>query len=117
MNQIEKGEQRQLWISRLSDMGDSELTQEEWCRRHNIPYSTFRYWARKLKQEADSKNQPANWLKVDLTDNAVASLRMPDTERFDRSMIRIKIGEFTVELQDGCDPQRIVEVLRILKAV
>ena len=31
--------------------------------------------------------------------------------------INIRYGEFTVELQNGCDPQRIFEVLRMLKAL
>jgi predicted transcriptional regulator len=55
MNQREKEEYRQLWIARLCELSDSGMTQEEWCRQHNIPYSTLRYWISKLKQERTVK--------------------------------------------------------------
>lgn len=118
MNQREKEDQRQLWISRLSDLGDSGMTQEEWCRHHSIPYSTFRYWASKLKQEADAEGQPANWLKVDMSaGNEIATVHIPETSKNTAGGINIRYGEFTVEFQSGCDPQRVFEVLRMLKAL
>ncbi len=67
MNQIEKEAQRQLWIARICDLEESDLTQEEWCRNHNIPYSTLRYWLSKLKKEAENEGRETNWLKVDMS--------------------------------------------------
>ena len=49
VNQREKEEMRQLWIARVCDLGESGLTQEKWCKSHNIAYSTLRYWLSKLK--------------------------------------------------------------------
>ena len=55
MNQREKEEQRQLWIARMCEMEESGLTQEEWCRSKEIPYSTMRYsmccsfWQKRFK--------------------------------------------------------------------
>jgi len=116
MNQNEKTDRRQLWISRMCDLEDSGMTQEEWCRSHNIAYSTFRYWISKLKKESESSK--TNWLKVDMTaGKEVASLRIPDIEKINTSCITIRIGDFTVELPSDADPQRAFEVLCMLKSV
>lgn len=116
MNQREKEEQRQLWIARICDLEESSLTQEEWCRSHNIPYRTFRYWMRKLKKEAEAENREANWLKVDMAvGNEIATVQIPESAKTNIGGINIRFGGFTVELQDRCDPQRVFEVLRMLK--
>lgn len=117
MNHREKEEQRQLWIARICDLEESGLTQEEWCRNHNIPYSTLRYWLSKLKKEVELESRETNWLKVDMsTSNEIATVRIPETSSTIGG-INIRFGEFTVELQSGCDPQRVFEVLRMLKAL
>ena len=117
MNQREKGELRQLWIARMCEFGESGLTQEEWCKSHNIAYSTFRYWLGKLKKDAAAESQQGNWLKVDMSaSNEIATIKLPELPK-SIGNINIRFGEFTVELQDSCDPQRVFEVLRMLKAL
>ena len=117
MNQREKDDQRQLWIARLCDLEESGLTQDDWCKNHNIPYSTLRYWISKLKKEAETERRETNWLKVDMSPgNEIAAVRVPEAPNTIGS-INIRFGEFTVELQTGCDPQRVFEVLRMLKAL
>lgn len=117
MNQREKEEQRQLWIARLCDLEESGMTQEDWCRSHNIPYSTLRYWISKLKKESEIESRDTNWLKVDMSaGNEIATVHIPETSNTIGG-INIRFGEFTVELQTGCDSQRVFEVLRMLKAL
>lgn len=117
MNQREKGELRQLWIARMCEFSESGMTQEEWCKSHNIAYSTFRYWLSKLKKDEESETQQANWLKVDLSaGNEIATIKIPQIPKSTGGM-NIRFGEYTLELQDSCDPQRVFEVLRMLKAL
>ena len=117
MNQREKGEQRQLWIARLYELEESGVTQEEWCKNHNIAYSTLRYWIRKLKKEAETEEKGTNWLKVDLSaGNSIAAVCIPETSDH-TSSINIRHGEFSVELQRGADLQQAFEVLKMLKAL
>lgn len=117
MNQRGKEEQRQLWIARLCNLEESGLTQEDWCKQHNIPYSTLRYWISKLKKEAETESRETNWLKVDMSaSNEIATIRVPEVPNTVGG-INIRFGEFTVELQNGCDSQRVFEVLRMLKAL
>lgn len=117
MNQRGKEEKRQLWIARICDLEESGLTQEVWCKNHNVPYSTLRYWISKLKKEAETESRQTNWLKVDMSaSNEIATVRVPEVPNTIDG-INIRFGEFTVELQNGCDSQRVFEVLRMLKAL
>lgn len=118
MNQREKEENRQLWIARLCELEESEMPQEEWCKSKGIAYSTFRYWFRKLKKESEAEDQKTNWLRVDMpVGNQIAKIQFPEDCGAVSGSINIRFGEFTVELQNGCNPQRISEVLRILKTL
>ncbi|QOX65695.1 transposase [Anoxybacterium hadale] len=49
------------------------------------------------------------------TGSEIATVRIPEVSNTIGG-INIRFGEFTVELQNGCDPQRVFEVLRMLKA-
>ena len=114
-----KEDQRQLWIARIGDLHESGKTQEEWCRSHEIPYSTLRYWIRKLKKEAIvDEDGGTRWLKVDMdVGSAIKPLRLPGAGKSMNGCINVRIGDFTVELNSGCDPRQAYEVLRILKAL
>lgn len=118
MNRIGKEEQRQLWIARMCEMEESGLTQEEWCRSKEIPYSTMRYWLRKFKRETEEANGTIDWLKVDLSaEKGIAAICPANPAPFASDWIRILYGEFTVELPGGCDPQQMLGVLQVLKAL
>lgn len=112
-------ERRQVWLSRISDLEDSGLHQIEWCNRRGIPESTLRYWKKKLAQEAAASDSHVNWMKVEVTDSPVAQLRAPEPSApaSITTNINIKYGDFTVELPSTCDPQRVFELLRMLKAL
>lgn len=112
-------ERRQVWLSRINDLEESGLHQIEWCDLRGIPESTLRYWKKKLAQEAAASDSHVNWMKVEVTDSTVAQLRAPElpTAVSSGGNINIKYGDFTVELPSACDPQRVFEVLRMLKAL
>ena len=117
MKQTEKEEHRQRWIARLCELEESGLTQEDWCKNHSIPYSTLRYWISKLKKETETEGRETNWLKVDMSvGNEIATVHIPEASNTIGG-INIRFGEYTVELQEGCDSQRVFEVLRMLKAL
>ena len=116
MNKSAQEEQRQLWLSRISDIVDSGLTQLEWCKRKEISLSTLRYWIRKLREPEIDEAEP-RWLKVDVsTDNQIAHLKMPEIAKSAEG-IKIKYGEFTVEFPIGCDAQSMLDILRLVKEV
>ena len=110
-------EKRQLWISRLSDLGDSGMTQEEWCKSRSIPYSGLRYWVTKLRKETTAENHRTNWLKVDVSPgNEIVTIR-PQEEIKDGGGICIRFKEFAVELSRSSTHDQLLDVLRTLKAL
>lgn len=117
MTNHKKEELRQLWISRLADLGDSGMTQDEWCKSRSIPYSRLRYWITKLRKESASENQTASWLKVDVEPGTeIATIRPPENVPAS-SPISIRFSEFTVDIPRGCHGDQLLEVLRALKAL
>jgi hypothetical protein len=94
------------------------MTQSEWCNAHDIPYSTLRYWINRFKREAAVEAMETNWLKVDMSSGTeVATLQIPEKEKPNNGHMNIRFGDFTIELQDGCNPQQVYEVLKVMKAL
>ena len=117
MTNNKREELRQLWISRLADLGDSGMTQDEWCKSCGIPYSSLRYWITKLRKESLVENQAAHWLKVDVAQGTeIATIRPPESV-LGSSPISIRFSEFTVDIPRGCTGDQLLEVLRVLKAL
>lgn len=58
MTLTEREHTRQLWLARIIELGESRMTQKDWCRSKNISESTLRYWIRKLKSELDAQGCP-----------------------------------------------------------
>ena len=117
MTNQEREAMRQLWISRLADLGDSGMTQDEWCKSRNIPYSSLRYWITKLRKESLTENQAAQWLKVDVAPGMeIATIRPPESVP-GSNFISIRFSDFTVDIPNGCHGNQLLEVLRALKAL
>ena len=117
MTNQERETKRQLWISRLADLGDSGMNQEEWCKSRSIPYSSLRYWITKLRKESITENQAATWLKVDVASGTeIATIRPPE-HTANKTCISIRFSEFAVDIPNGCNGDQLLEVLRALKAL
>ena len=116
MSKFRQEEQRQLWLSRISDLVDSGLTQLEWSRQKGISVSTLRYWIRKLREPETNEDAP-HWLAVDVnTDNHIAHLKAPEIVGLAEG-IKIKYDKFTVEFPVGCNAQTMLNILRLVKEV
>jgi len=42
---------KDIWIQRFRDWEESGLRRAEYCRRHQIPVSTFDFWRQKIRKE------------------------------------------------------------------
>jgi len=68
MNKIEE------WKTKLSEQGNSSMTQINWCAANNISLSKFRYWKRKV----DSETEPAetNFLELPMESTAATAISL-----------------------------------------
>jgi hypothetical protein len=42
---------REYWASHIEKSKHSGLSQQKYCREHNLKYSTFKYWASRINKE------------------------------------------------------------------
>ena len=114
MNKIQRVEQQQLWMSRISDLASSGLTQSQWCQEKGFSVSTLRYWMRKLREPEEQDS--TNWLQVDIPeDGHVASL--PVSSNAAPGGLKITCGKYTVEFPSGYDVSSMAAVLKLLSAL
>ena len=115
MNKIQALEQKQLWLSRISDFVESGLTQVQWANQKNISVSTLRYWIRKLREPEEDESQ--NWLQVEIPQGSnIARLPSPKTAECVPE-IKITCGPYTVEFPANYTAQDMSDVLRMIKAL
>lgn len=116
MSRKSNEEQKQIWLSRLNELTESGLTQQEWCNRNQVAISTLRYWIRKIRVEEEIKANPS-FLRVNVASQENTSKAMLVSEPSIAQTINIKYGEFTVELPYGCGLEEIYGVLSLLKGL
>ena len=113
MSKQSKLEQQQLWLSRISDMAESGLTQIQWASQKNISVSTLRYWIRKLRVPEEDESQ--NWLQVDIPQGSnIASFPLPGPST-SLGEIKITCGPYKVEFPVNYQVQAMADILRLIK--
>ena len=116
MNQLEKVDHRQLWLARISDLYESKMTQQEWCNKKKIPISTLRYWLRIMKKQIE-KEKTDCWLKVDNAEYESSNFSVMEKSKPEINTINIKYGDFTIQIPNIYEPQRVFDLLRLLKSL
>lgn len=96
MTKAERQERRSLWATRIADYRASGQSQAAWCAQHGLKIHQFRYWLKKQSQTAE--DTPTRWLSLDLANAPVV----------------IRVGQVTVEVQPGFDPDLLRDVVRTL---
>ena len=115
MNKTQALEQKQLWLSRISNLAESGLTQVQWANQKGISVSTLRYWIRKLREPEEPESQ--NWLQVEIPQGSnIASLPLSGSSG-NLPDIKITCGPYTVEFPPNYPTQTMSEVLRLLKTL
>ena len=113
MNKQSRLEQQHLWLSRISDMAESGLTQTQWASQKNISVSTLRYWIRKLR--VPEENETQSWLQVDIPQGSnIARLPLPESSP-SSGEIKITCGSYKVEFPSNYPTPAMANVLRLIK--
>ena len=73
------------WMRVFSDWRESRESQRGYCRREDIPYSSFTYWRRKLDQERN--------------DNSLVKVsNLAALPEIGRKVLTVRVGKIQVEL-------------------
>ena len=109
-------EKEQLWYTRFLDYASSGLPQQRWCREHNLPQSTFRYWCNKFtvaycedELPEPLTTDPEQWYEISCQqETAVACQEI--TEYHDT--IRLQFGNLKMEFPSGTDSRSILQIAK-----
>ena len=107
MSQKEQREALQReWQERVSQYQRTEETVRGWCKTHDVPEHQMRYWLRKLGG-APAK-QPSKG------DESRFAPLPSSSSRQSTSGVAVRGGSLRVEVQQGFDPQVLLDVVQSL---
>lgn len=78
------------WLQDLEDQRMSSLTQEEWCRLHNMKLTTFRYRQRAINRMVKKQQEQIQTPAVRFTE-VPTPLSAPDTEESYQPQVVIEL--------------------------
>jgi transposase-like protein len=55
---------KEVWIKRFQDWENSGSTRTDYCRKHQIPVSTFDYWRQRIRKESNDKGRDSGLVKL-----------------------------------------------------
>ena len=93
----------EMWSERLAELSASGMTQKEWCKVHQIPMTTLRYWKRKLQAHEERPERMA-WL----TAGSLDPVQLQD------SGLTIQKPGITIQLSSEADPEICLDLLHLL---
>ncbi len=99
---------QQLWQSRTAKCQSSSMSAKRWCHENQVAYSTYLYWARKMRAEAEPEP------KVLLEDPVFAQLpserdilNLPQRMKV---LVSMFLGTVQIEISSNC-PQNLLQSL------
>ena len=99
---MNKSEKYKFWMELMSEFNKSGMTIIAFCQEWNIAKHNFIYWKRKFSKE----RKVAKFVEVSLCD----SPPIPEVP-IDDPVIRICVGEMTIEVDQGFNKQTLIRVL------
>ena len=98
---MSQNESVELRHSQINSYKASGMSAVKWCKENQMKLCTLRYWLRKIKAEQNQKQSENGWVSF-AVDNPVHT---------PGSLISIKAGAFSVEIQPGFDRSTLTEVI------
>lgn len=100
---------REIWLERIADYRSSGLSVREWCSKNSFQISTLRYWIGRFNKEKNSGDEPAS--VSEFVAIATSGIMISST-----APIVIRIGKISIEVTDGCHPDTLNTVMKVLGA-
>jgi len=108
--QQELEEKRRFWSSHIACWQAGELSQSEYCRRHELKFHRFVYWRRKLAPK------PAIALSL-VQVPAAAIAAAGDFGSFPATLRVMLAGDLAIEVCPGFDPPTLQKVVSALREI
>ena len=98
-----------LWSDRVANYRSSGIGLRNWCSQQQVNMHSMRYWTQKLRHSnqstaaAFSSSAHTQWYALDYSTQAVAP-----------TPLQIRVGEASIEVSQGFDPEMLRDVVRVL---
>ena len=102
---------RALWHQHIHAYQQSGLTQTAYCKEHKISVKTFSNWLMKTRREnqaqAGSGSGTQQWVSLPVP--------QPVASTNSEVCLRVRVGDYHLEIPQGFDQQTVAGVLRLIK--
>lgn len=99
-------DKKQLWVDRIQDYKSSGLTATKWCEDNNTSVHKLRYQINKINNEDKQNSKQTVWASI--------IPAIPIAEKELEKPLKVTIGQSTIEVAPGFDPETFESVVRIL---
>lgn len=99
---------QQIWQSRIEECQNSSMSVKQWCQENQVAYSTYLYWARKLRTSADPEQ--------DIHTEEMVFAQLPSEQEIRNvpqrrtSPVSMFLGTVRIEISSNC-PQNLLHSL------
>ena len=112
------------WHAHFESWENSGLSQAEYCRRHDLKYSLFHYWKRKLRKPSQPdhpsdqrKSDSINFVEVGMSSTSFAIGSSLSLQTVPGDFFRLWVGGICVEVGNKFDPHSLSKLLGCLRVL
>jgi hypothetical protein len=104
---MEKEELRKQWEKRVASYRSSGLTQAKWCEDNHLKLHQLKYWLKRTNGPSSKSVKVASFTPV----------LVEETVECQTEILKVKIGEASIEVSPGFNASLLAEVVRTLKTL
>jgi hypothetical protein len=100
-----KEQLKQEWQAKIARYEASGKKQAVWCRENGVNLRNFNRWYNNLKNQASATTSIQGWVPLQITEEA------------QHSLITLKIGKASIEVNEGFNASLLAEVVKVLGGI
>jgi hypothetical protein len=105
---MKKSELRDEWEQRMENFMSSGQSTSKWCAANDINIHQFWYWKKRLKTTQNPVSESTKWVSIEMD---VDSIDQPENK------LIVRVGQASIEVTTGFDPNLLTEVVRTLRSI
>lgn len=107
-----------LWIQRIKECRESDMTVDAWCKSNEINVKTYYYWLRKIKKEAfEALPQKCKQVPSPFVERKVFSeVHTLEPTYAENVAATVDIAGIRIDVHNGADNVTLQNIIRIISA-
>lgn len=95
----------EIWKERVNDYRSSNLNEQEWCDKNNLPLTRLRYWITKFNEEDAISNSSLN---------EFIPVNIPEVATNTSAPVVIRLGNISIDISENCHPDILRNILEVI---